>query len=327
MPAQAQPSQPPTPTPAPTPPTNAQWTCKASIIDPNGTPTGPLAEITVGEKFLLACEGPPAALKRETLSLETSKEARFALRILETKSLTESRGEFIATSWVANEFTVENPVITDGQMRVGLGDIQLKVASVIKPEQNPEGKPFGPWGPASLPLPTWVWLLVFAFLVAVVGGIGLKVARGMRRKKFLKRLEAHRPAMSPYNQFNKDLRRLLRTLPLSANKAVGVEPKIAKSFLMELSEALRWLLARELLVDTLDTSPREILGLLARHDKDLHKALKKDMHLTLTEIDKALAAGEKSAPPLEDLQQIGELARKLADKVQKRAAVKGSAAS
>ena len=316
----------PKPTPAPTPPTNAQWTCKTSAMDETGTPAGDLGEITVGDKFLLTCEGPPATLKREALSLETSKEARFALRILETKALSDSRGEFIATSWVANEFTLENPVLTDGQMRVGLGDIKLKVATVIKPEQNPEGKPFPPWAPASLPLPMWVWAAAFVFVLAIAAAAAFKLMRRARRQRFLRRLESNRPALTPYNQFNKDLRRLVRGLPLSGS---GLEPQKVRGFLEELSEALRWFLARELLVDTLKNQKAgEILRSLRTQDRELYDHLKKDMHLTLTEIDKAIGAagGGKGAPPLEDLHQIAELGRKLTDKVQRGKTERGASA-
>jgi hypothetical protein len=82
-------------------PVDAQWSCKTAGINPKGDPEGELPEnLSVGTKFFLLCEGPQLVLSKDHLSLELPKDAKYALRLLETKSLSDTKGEFVATSWI-----------------------------------------------------------------------------------------------------------------------------------------------------------------------------------------------------------------------------------
>lgn len=291
---------------------DAKWVCRMSGLDEKGQLTGDLKEpITVGKKFHLACEGEPVTLNGSALFLELPKELKYSLRLLETRSLTETRAEFIATTWMTGQIDLKNPVLTDGMKRVDLGELSLRSESVLDPQTNPEGKPYGPWSPQHMAYPLYVWIALIAIfaLAALIFYLGLR--KSMRRKRLLAELEKHATALSPYNHFNKELRKLGRQSTLESNGADDGEG--ARQYFVDLDRSFRWFLARELIVPALDSSPREVVREVLKVDKGLHKEIKRDLHMALTELDKALRSSKKLSS--EDAQQLAELCRGLADKV------------
>ena len=265
----------------------------------------------MGEKFLLVCEGPAAQIAKDKVSLEVPKEAKYFLKILSTRELSDSRAEFIATSWTAGELKLENPVLTDGTHRIGLGPFKMTVASVIYQKQNPESKPFPPWGPMAVPWPSWVWLSIFLAVFAVIGLIALRFKRTLKRKRLLRLLESHPIATKPYFQFTKDLRRLSRELP--TNEAEWNDEK-AKVYFNDLDQALRWYLARELWLPAFNSRPSEIVRELKNKDERIHKAVRRDLVIALRELEKASIQKKVS---VQDAQQILEISRGVADHIHK----------
>ncbi len=301
----------PAATPAPTPvPVDTTWTCTASSMNERGEPAGPLSEsLTVGDKFHLACEGAAVKLKTDALSLELPKDQKYLLRLLGTRQISETRGEFIATSWIAGEGKVSNAVLTDGTLRVGLSGIELKVNTVIDPQKNPEMKPAPPWGPASLSWPLWVWASIAIALLVIVLGAAFQTRGYFRRKRLLKLLEKNPIALTPYNQFNKDLRKLSREIPVSGEWSQEAE----KAFFKELDETLRWFLARELVIPVFDRKPNDIVKTLKKSHRGIYEVLRRDFTIALTESEKALKSSKRIST--EDAAQLLELCRTLVTRV------------
>lgn len=277
-----------------------QWKCESTFP----------AEMTVGTKFTLKCDGPPAPLDKTKLGLEVAKQDRFLLRLIETKSLGETGGEFVATTWASGKISFENPILTDGVTKVGLGRIEFEAKSVLDPQKNPEGKPYPPWGGVTLGWPWIVWaLILFVVLIAIVG-VGSRVGRIVRRKRLLKLLEKNPVAGEPYHVFTKELRRLVRSIPVVSG-AWSETDKAA--YLGDLDQALRWYIARAFVIPVFDRTPREILADLKRVQKNIYQGLRRDLGVTLGEIESARKQAKKVT--VEDVQQITELARQLADKI------------
>ena len=278
--------------------------------------------MTVGDTFLLSCEGAPLALAKENLHLELPKEQKYSLKLLETRTLSDTRAEFIATTWASGEQKLANPVLTDGAKRIGLGKIELTVATVIDPKQNPESKPFPPVGPLSVSWPMAVWFTLVATVFVLIAAFWNRVSRSMRRKRLLRLLESNPIAQKPYHQFNKELRRLGREIP-SSDTDWALDK--ANLFLRELESALRWYLARELVIPAFDRSPTELARDLKRKDGRLDKAVRRELVIALQELEKASAAmaGNKILS-VGDAQQILELARGVADRID-RMSVKAGA--
>jgi hypothetical protein len=288
----------------PVPAANVQWSCQPKFE----------GALTVGAKFVLACDGPPVHLDRAHLRFELPKARAYMLRMLDSNSVGETSASLIVTSYVAGEVKFKNPVLSDGQQRVGLGDFEYKVESVITKENNPERKPFGPIAPEALTWPVQLWIVLAATFLLIILAIALLARRSIRRKKFLKLLAQNASALTPYNQFNKDLRKLGRYVSVPG----GWTDADSAKYLADLDEAFRWFLARELIIPAIGTRPGTILREVRRHHPELYRAVKKKLYFLLSEIEKARDPKQKSSS--EDAHQLTEAARKLADRVQERGA-------
>lgn len=299
------------PTPKPTPPMDQQWTCELHGLDSDGHSAGELPEkITVGTRLLATCDGNMASLKREGLKIELNDQQTYSLHLLEVLELSQTKASLIVTPWRAGELKMTNPALTDAATRVGMGDLELNVASVIDPATNPEGKPFPPMHPLALSWPLWLWLFAGALALGLLYLLGLGVRKSLRRKKLLATLEKNATALSPVNHFNKELRRLQRKIPLQGQAWSKDE---MRSFFSELETQFRWFLARELVIPAIDGSTGEIMREMKRADFAVYKHSARDVRVALIELRKAQAAQLAG----DDALQLMDLARKVADRIAK----------
>jgi hypothetical protein len=309
----SQPSAPPVPTPIPS---DVQWTCEIRTLNADGTMGGGLTKpLTVGEKFLLACEGPSIDsldLQKQGLELEIPKDQRYDMRLLQIRELGSARGEFIATSWKIGQHKLDNPILTDGRKRLGLGTVDLPIGTVIDEQKNPEHKPFPPIDPVALAWPLWVWLILLVLVGAIVGATVWQWRRVARRRRFLKLLEQNQVASKPYFHFNKELRRLQRQLPHADSEWSQGDAGVTREiFFRELDSALRWYIARVYLLPSFQEKPRELLRDLKRMHRDDYPEIRRDLAVALDELEKA---GRRPLS-LRDAQQIVELTRSAADHI------------
>jgi hypothetical protein len=287
-----------------------QWNCK--ILEHGSKVDTPLADpLTVGKKFSLKCEGPPVSLSRDGLRLEMAKNHEWSLRLLEVVSIGDTGADLVATTWVTGDLEFENPILTDGINHIGLGKMSLSSASVITQESNPEGKPFPPWGPLAIPWPVWIWGIVGALLVALGFALWLAIRQSLRRRRLLAELEKHTTVLSPYNQFNKELRRIGRQLPHPPGLVWSKESSVG--YFRELNSIFRWYLARELIVPAFEESPGQVLRELRRSHRELYAVVGRELKLALLELKKAIEA--KDGASLQDAHQLAEMCRKLANQI------------
>ncbi len=291
------------PQPKPTPQMDKQWTCNLQ--------TGAEGEITVGTKLTMQCIGDPVKFDRKGLWIDNRDDHRFSLRLLEVKSLTDTKAELVVTSWAAGEQKIPNPALTDGKIRVGMGDQEINVASVVDPKENPEGKSYGPYAPMTIPWPIWVWLVVAAVAALVSIALWIPVRRSMRKKKLRTLLEQNAIALTPFNHFNKEIRKLLKLVP-TATGATWHDGD-ARTFFRELDSAFRWFLTRELVVHAIDGSPAKVVSEIKGANRSIWSSSRKDLRLALEEMAKAQMGRVKP----EDALQIAELCRSLSDKIAK----------
>jgi hypothetical protein len=192
-----------------------------------------------------------------------------------------------------------------------MGDQELNVASVINPQENPEGKPYGPLAPFTLPWPIWVWLIVAGFAALISLALWIPVRRSMKRKKLLSMLEKNAIATSPFNHFNKELRRLVRLVPTTTSQPWHEGD--ARTFFRELDSAFRWFLTRELVIAANDASPAKVVADVKKANRAVWSAHRKDLRLVLDELKKT----QNGRPAIEDAVQLSELCRTLSDHIVK----------
>ena len=286
-------------------PSIPKWECQASKLDNSGSRSALIDDsnpLTVGEKFVLICEGSSVDLDPAKLTLDLPKNAKYALRILETRQLKDGRGEFIATTWVGQPLNFPRLLLADGANKVDLGPLSIAVKSSIPQEKQQDPKPFDAYGPVQLQWPAYVWIAV-AILIAIAAlWSGFFTHRIIKQKRLKSLLAKNQIALTPFNHFNKDLRRIIRT---------GSGDILTS--LKDLRESFRWYLTRELVISALSETPAQILKSLARKHPLILKALKRDLSLALNELDKAVSG---TAADEADLNQLTDLCRTLADRIQ-----------
>ncbi len=311
---QAKPALPPpaAPAPKPTPPLDKQWKCELHGLGTDGKTSAALPEkITVGQKLLATCDGEPSSISRVGLKIELNDAQTYSLHLLSVIELGETKATLIVTPWRAGELKMTNPALTDSKTRVGLGDLELTVSTVIDPKTNPEGKPFPPTHPLTLAWPLWLWLFAGAISLGVLYLLGLVIRKSLRRKKLIVMLEKNATALSPVNHFNKELRRLQRKIPLQGQTWTKEE---MRGFFSELESQFRWFLARELVIPAIDGSVGSIMRELKKADPDVFKHSARDLRVALIELRKVQVSASSAN---DDALQLMELTRRVADRVAK----------
>lgn len=291
---------------------NAQWKCELQGLSAEGKSEALPESLTVGTKLLMTCDGPPAKLNAEKLKIVLDPKGLPPFKIIDVRELKETGASLVVAPWLVGEAKLKNPTLTDESVTVGLGDLNLTIASVIDPAKNPENKPFPPLNPMTLAWPLWLWLFVGALVLGVVYGVGLLVRQSLRRKQLLALLEKNAVALSPLNHFNKELRRLMRQIPQGAT---AWEAKTSQEFFSSLETEFRWFLARELVVPSVDGSTSLILKSIKKSDRDLYKNVSKDLRVVLTELGKASRLTTSLSS--QDAIQLVDLSRNLADRIAK----------
>lgn len=305
-------------------PADGIWMCRTERAAGNESPAGPLDQpLTVGEKFVLTCEGATVELDPSKLSLQLPTEEKYSLRLLRIQSLNENKGVFTATSYRVGEGPLKGVVLGDGVKSVELQGIELQLRSSIDPSTNPEGKPFAPPDPLAFLWPIWLWVALGGLVLAVGLVCFMIFRRRGQRQALLAELARHGTALSPYHQFNKDLRHLAREFPV--RKPEDWTPKVASQYMEELNRHFRWYLSREFTVPAFQWSDSLILKEVRKRSGQMARAsrrgLLKDLRLTLQELSKGMSATEKLS--VLDGQQLVDLCRKVADDLERELGASG----
>lgn len=300
---------------------DANWNCTAHNPGPAGVAVSELDRaLTVGEPFVLVCEGDSVTLKADKLQIDLPKEQKYALKILKTQSVEGTKGIFTVTSYQVGDGEITGAVLTDGTLRVALNGISFKVDSVINKEENPEGKPYDPLEPLAIAWPTWIWI-VLSIVLALIALFVLGILQASAQKRRLKQeLARHGLALTPYQQLNKEFRQISRQYPLGNPAGWPIEQ--ATSFLQDLDRSMRWFLAREFEVPAHEWRSPRTLKAIKKKNKKLPRSIFENLRSTLRELDRASAAVGRLTTV--DAAQLVDLCRKSADEIHH--AKKGAAA-
>jgi hypothetical protein len=306
----------PDPAAVPAPKATAAWICS----------TPPLAQpLTVGQLFEVSCEGPSVSFQAGKLFLIPAKENAYALRLLKIREVTPASGainkvNFVATTYVASEkgpLPVSGYMLSDGTQSVSLSPLQLQSKSVITQDKNPERKPFGPFAPLTIAYPLWLWLFLAVVAAAFAAAIGYVLYRRVQRKKFLAELAGEISSLSPYNQFNKELRALGRMGVVTEQRPWSAER--AKEMLAMLQSAINWYIAREFQIPAhrlaTQSTLKSLSRLRARHLGPRFQSDEKEVATVLRELVRALK--KPASVSLGEIQQLAELGRQSVERLNK----------
>ena len=280
-------------------------------------------EITVGRTFLLNCKGEwPKNLVLEKLQFKLADAEKYQIHLLGFEFRSGDEADMKITAYKAGPVKLQNLQLTDGSQTVDLGPVQYQVATVIEKPQEGQAKvePYGPIGPATIPIPL-SYFLAAAFVIALLGLlVGRKIYRISQRRRLLAKLREHDSALTPIQQFHQNLRSLRRQSPIFFG-AQTQKSDIDQAF-ESLHQMLRLFLIRELHVPALEWSDKLIL----KDTKRYHAAVFREMGLPLKKLlnEFSLAQKNRDALSAQDIMVLAEQSRKLVEGIGRIVSAKGA---
>ncbi|KYG67969.1 hypothetical protein AZI87_01460 [Bdellovibrio bacteriovorus] len=267
--------------------------CKTEIPSVEGLNDN---QLTVGREFLLVCDGEfPKDLAQEKLHFNLKPEEKYQIHLLGFEFRTTTQADVKVTAYKAGNFQYQDLQLSDGTTTLSLGPIQYQVESVLeKPEPGqPQVKqePFGPIGPASLPVPMLYWALLAGVIGLVILMLAGKVYRVVQRRNMLAKLKEHDSAMSPLAQFHQNLRRLQRTNTVFfGGKA---DPNHIPEAITLTYDMLKLFLTRRYQMPAMEWSDRLILKDLKKYHRAVYVEYGPDLKNLFKEYNRAIQDKEK----------------------------------
>lgn len=293
--------------------------CKIEIPAIPGLPDN---ELTVGREFILSCSGNfPHDLVQEKLQFVLADEQKYEIHLLGFEFRSPTQADLKVTAYQAIPVKLDNLKLSDGTHTVDLGPVQFPVKSVIEkpaPSQNGEQpakqEPYGPIGPASVPVPTLYIAIALSLLGLVILFFVFKIIHAVQRRKMLLALRDHDSALSPLAQFHQSMRKLQRENSIFFG---GIEPEQAHFLpaLNELHRMLKLYLTRQYQVPALEWSDRLILRDLKKYHKNLFNAHGVELKQLLKEYVRAFQ--DRNSLKAQDLLVLSQRTRRLVEEMER----------
>lgn len=282
-----------------------KWSCELQA--PAGSES---VAPSVGSKQRLNCSGEMVTpLTDSAQILFQDQQAAFALRILKLVNSTPQQATFEVTGYKPGYFQNVSFQISDGVTTVEVAPMTWSVASILPKDQQPE--PFGPMGPFKLSMPWWYWASI-AVTILLLGLILWRyIRKHLQRKRLIERLAQHNTALSPYNQFHKDMRSLLRKYQTHSSQETSGS---SANYVHELDHHFRMFLVRRLVVPAQEWSSGATVREIRRRHRKVFNEAGENLRGLLRELDKAKRESHKVTHV--DCEQLVSMARKLADRIE-----------
>jgi hypothetical protein len=282
--------------------------CKIDIPQARGLED---SQLTVGREFYLNCSGDwPRTLKQDNLHFEDAENIKYNLKLLSFEFRNPSTADLKVTSYLAGQHKFPNLIVTDGELKVELGAVEFKVETVL-PQDGEKVEPFGPMGPAQIPIPLLYWLILLGALLLTAGYAGLRFWRFQQRKAMLERLKEHDVALTPIQQFHQSMRKLQRANPVFYGKEASSEE--LNSGVDELTRMFKVYLSRQLRVPAFEWNDRLILKDIRKYHRSLFDEYSRKIQTLFTEFKKAQSSGANLKA--QDVSQLAESLRKTLESV------------
>lgn len=266
--------------------------------------------LSVGEKFLLHCEGSVPTLDPATLELRLDEADRYKLKLFDFKSTSPGSADLLVTSYVVGPHELKNVQLTDANHSLVLGDLRFEVASVQKADE-PRKEPFPPAGPMSF-FPWAFALTILGLFLAVLAAFFLLFLRRRHRRKLLEEIDSRAFQYAPVPEFYREIRLLQREhLFLTDAKAVAPPEVNLAEILVQMDRVFRLFLVRTYRIPAHRyVSSRFLKELSKSHGATPEKI--EQIREALVELDRAR---ESQAPKLRasDLEQLLRLMKSAVD--------------
>lgn len=268
---------------------------------------------TVGAPGYLQCEGSfVEKMKGDVFLKFKEKENKYKLYVLKPQSLDNQNVTLMVTSYKPGDHRNISFEVTDGEQSFQVEPMSWKVDSVLDPKKPT--LPFGPMGPVYLAWPWWSWAILGVLVFAVLGFIFRRVKSDMERKALLRQLATHTTALSPYNQFSKDMRRIHHSCHGKSDQDVNeAGERISQFYVNQLDETLKLYLVRELKVPALTWGLRQVMAEIKKRERLLFNEVGDSLKTLLVELDQAKNQSEQIK--MVDCDQLAQMCRTVAEKI------------
>ena len=287
------------------------WDCQIKPYDKE--PVASLDSLYVGDLFLLQCKGDFVENLKSPIQISHKEEAdSYGLVLLEERTLENSQIWAVATSYKPGEHSFEKFQLKSGEQVIPLGGGTWKLKSALaeRPAEvinNPESQNMMFKGPFELPMPLW-YIGLWVALILVIGALVYKIVRKrIQRKKVLEDISRKSTALTPYNQFNKEIRQHMRRF------TSGAEDESQVNYMIELDQSFKLYLTRELLVPATEWKVGSIMSELKSRHKKVYKRVGPQVRRTLVEFERAQKA--RASLSWDDCEQMRDMSRRVVDNV------------
>lgn len=267
--------------------------------------------LSVGREFYLVCHGEfPANLNLDHLSFELSPSDKYSLKLLGFEKRNPTQADLKVTSYLVGGHQLKNLILTDGSLKIDLGDVQFQVASIQDPAR-PRQEPYGPMGPLALRWPLSYWLILAALVGMVILIAGLRIWRKIQRQRWLSECRSYDHAMGPMSQAQAELRKIYKKYSfLWDEKEALPTVEIQKNYLEELRKIIQIYLIRRFQVRAL-LSDRVCLTDFKKYHRHVFAEFQNEFQTWQKEMQ--LSLNPKADLKIKDLRQLYLESRKLID--------------
>lgn len=267
-------------------------------------------QLTVGREFFLTCKGDwPKDLHQEALKFSGDENLKYQIKLLGFEFRSPEEADLKVTSHVAAQHRFPKLVLTDGVQNIELEGVQFQVHSVLPSQNAAEAQkvePFGPFGPATIPVPLHYWLALVGGIALVAVLVGLRIWRFNQRREMLLRLKEHDAALSPLLEFHQSMRKLQRANSVFYGKEAEIEE--LRQGVHELSRMFKVYVSRRLKVPAFEWNERLIVKDIRQYHPAVYAEHSKKIHTLFSEFRKAENADVKISA--HDVRQMADVLRK-----------------
>lgn len=254
---------------------------------------------TVGERFLLECQGDFPAFDLKTLELRLEAADKYKLKLLRAQKESNSSMRFEVLSDQVGRHSLRAVQLIDAQSSAVIPELTFEVRSVQDP-QAPVQEPYGPLGPFGLMIPWFYWVGLLAILSSVGILVFSLVYRKLQRRKLMQQILAKASAASPESELFSTLRAFQRQSDFLLNPENKVSAEQAQTSLETLKSAYRLFLSREYMIPASAWPTSRTLRILKREHSEISEPTFLGIRKLLSEFDRSL----KSEMYAKDLLQI-----------------------
>lgn len=304
--------------------------------------------LSVGDRFLLECEGDDMLLSSQSLQLLLPYGLDHQLKLLSVESSRTGKVQLNVTSYVPGDHTLEGIILSDGVYEVAASPVVFSVASVLDTSIQARSGPFPSYSPVELSYPVFFWIvlvsIVFAF--SLVGGWwswsrwrlnsqNKKMLEALGMDPIVANLSSWTWLFRSSNWWRKNLRKWIRgQARVSAisrlffdlrkiSREVVARPEMPESYKQtkvlehfeNLDKIFRTYLMREFFFLALELSPRKLMGQLRVYRNRKTQKCIDEVYLLSKEVWRAKRNAKKLN--FQDCERMTQWVRSLAEKIDK----------